>query len=231
MKLNTISLWRFRCSLMQLSELTNVQDEKRDSQWESLFFHHLTQSQVHLLSEEPHVGPDGWPYLMVETLQGATSGTSEPVQKILHWLSEKGVGLAVNPQKDYPDFVFTYGMIWNFRQTGLFYQPHAAETKTGPVEIQSQDKMHFGEPSTEYLPSHVRKILREFFRDQGFLAVKILMISQDTKHFDLAFSLESLGNPSEKEHQGILEALSWFLPPHYSLMLASEKNLPTFFDL
>ena len=74
----------------------------------------------------------------------------------------------------------------------------------------------------------MRKILRDFFRDQGLLAVKILMMSQDGKNFDLAISLESLGNPPEKEHQGIAEAISWFLPPHYSLLIVSEKGLPSY---
>jgi hypothetical protein len=37
-----------------------------------------------------------------------------------------------------------------------------------------------------------------------------------------------LGNPPTKEHQGIAEAISWFLPPHYSIVLISETGLPPF---
>ena len=57
------------------------------------------------------------------------------------------------------------------------------------------------------------------------------MISQDNIHFDLCFSLESLGNPPDNEHEGIAEALSWFLPTHYSIVLISEKSLPEFLPL
>jgi hypothetical protein len=37
-----------------------------------------------------------------------------------------------------------------------------------------------------------------------------------------------LGNPPEREHEGIAEAIAWFLPNHYSVVLISEKGLPTF---
>jgi hypothetical protein len=60
---------------------------------------------------------------------------------------------------------------------------------------------------------------------------RILVMSTDRKHYDLAFSLESLGNPPTKEHQGIAEAITWFLPPHYSVVLVSEKDLPEFIAL
>ncbi|MEK6773193.1 MAG: hypothetical protein AABY64_04580 [Bdellovibrionota bacterium] len=210
----------------QIHQLIAVPEEKRDTQWENLFFHSLTQSSLDILSEAPQTGPDGLPYLLTQISEKAT----EPTSKIIQWLSDKGIGLVVNPTKEYPDYVFTYGMIWHFKESGYFY--HVAEDrKAGTVEIQVNEKYQYGEPSLEYLPLYVRKILREFFRDQGLFAVKVLMLSQDGKNFDLAISLECLGNPPESEHQGIAEVISWFLPPHYSLLLVSEKDLPKFFEL
>ena len=72
----------------------------------------------------------------------------------------------------------------------------------------------------------MRKVIKEFFVQQGVLAPKILAFSLDGKSFDLAFSIESLGNPKESEHEGILEAIAWFLPPHYQVSLVSEVELP-----
>ena len=139
--------------------------------------------------------------------------------------------MVVNPQnKTYPDYVFNYGMVWHFKETGLFVR-RQADVPAGTVEITPGQGLHAGPPTPEYLPNYVRAILKEFFRDQGLLAVKILVMSQDRKHYDLAISLESLGNPPMKEHQGIAEAISWFLPGHYSLVLVSEKGLPPFTDL
>lgn len=211
---------------MNLTEIVKVPDEQRDQQWENNFFMALTQSNVKLLSETPQSGPDSWPYLFVETSEEGT----EPANKVIQWLALKGVGLAVNPMKPYPDFVFSYGMLWHFKETGLFYRT-AEDSPVGTLEISKGQGLHAGPPSPEYLPVYVRTILKEFFRDQGVLRPRILVMSQDRKHYDLAFSLESLGNPPTKEHQGIAEALSWFLPPHYSLVLVSEIGLPEFSDL
>lgn len=211
---------------MDLLALTTVADENRDQKWESDFFMELAQGRLKLLTKDPQTGPDGWPYLLTET----SAEADEPAQNLFQWLAEKGVGLVINPRKEYPDYVFSYGMIWHFRETGLFYRAKD-NVPTGAFELKDGVKLHTGDPTVQYLPVYVRSILREFFRDQGLLNVKILMISTDRTNYDLAFSLESLGNPPVKEHQGIAEAISWFLPPHYSLVLVSEKGLPAFTSL
>ncbi len=208
---------------MNLTELLQYPESKRDFNWESHFFDELLKSKVKLLDEGPQVGPDNWPYLLVETGEGA----DEPLINIVKWLSDKGIGLVVNPHKPYPDYVFPWGMIWNFRETGLF-RFAAPPIMEGKVELQSSVGLHAGPPTSEYLPDYVRNLLKQFFRDQGLLQVRILMVSQDRKHYDLAFSLESLGNPPEQERAGIAEAISWFLPTHYSVLLTSEKGLPAF---
>ncbi|MFN8791378.1 MAG: hypothetical protein ACK5Y2_07980 [Bdellovibrionales bacterium] len=211
---------------MTLTELLKIPDEKRDYNWENHFFDELLKSKVKLLDEGPQTGPDNWPYLLVETSDEA----EEPALNIVKWLSDKGIGLVVNPRKEYPDYVFPWGMIWNFRETGLF-RVHAAPIQEGAIELQTEKGLHAGPPSLEYLPDYVRKLLRQFFMDQGLMQVRILVLSQDRKHYDLAFSLESLGNPPKHEHAGIAEAISWFLPNHYSVLLTSEKDLPSFVAL
>lgn len=211
---------------MSLQEIIKVPDEQRDVQWEYRFFDALAASSLHVVSGEPQQGPDGWPYLLVETREDAT----EPAPKIIHWLALRGIGLVVNPTRAYPDFVFNYGMLWHFKETGLFVRPQA-EVPAGTVEIGTGQGLHAGPPTQEYLPDYVRTILREFFRDQGLHSVKMLVMSQDRKHYDLAISLESLGNPPPAEHQGVAEAIGWFLPTHYSLVLVSESGLPAFVEI
>lgn len=211
---------------MDIVSLTQIADEKRDPHWENDFFMELSKSNLKLMSQDPQVGPDGWPYLMTET--GADA--AEPAQNILQWLATRGMGLVVNPNKDYPDYVFSYGMVWHFRETGLFYRAKP-EVSNGSFELRDGAPLHSGDADPRYLPQYVRTIVREFFRDQSVFAPKILVMSSDRVNYDLVFSLESLGNPPVKEHQGIAEAISWFLPPHYSIVLASEKGLPAFFNL
>lgn len=211
---------------MEIDQLCQVPSSERDQKWENLFFQALTKGNLKLISENPIQGPDGWPYLLAENAEDAT----EPAQKILHWLSMRGMGLVVNPRKEFPDYVFTYGMVWSFRETGFFYKP-LPPPKDGTIEFGIDQLAHAGTPTEQYLPTYVRQILREFFRDQGILSPKILLVSQDRIHYDLAFSLESLKSPPESEIPGVAEAIGWFLPPHYSIMIVSEKGLPEFSEL
>ncbi|MFN7727649.1 MAG: hypothetical protein ACK5P7_00670 [Bdellovibrio sp.] len=212
---------------MTLEQLMQVSAEGRDTKWEDQFLQAFASANVTLLSPDPQTGPDNWPYLLVQT----SGAAGEPSQKILEWLGTRGIGLAVNPQKEYPDFVLSYGMIWNFRETGKFIQRGLEERPESATKINLDRLAHAGTPSPQYLPTYVRQVVREFFRDQGILNARILVMSEDRKNYDLAFSLESLGNPPESEWAGVGEALSWFLPPHYSILLVSEKGLPEFSQL
>ena len=214
---------------MNLSELCSVKDSLRDRNWENNFLHQLSLSKLNLLVADPQTGPDGWPYLFAEVGESA----DESSQKILHWLSEKGIGLAINPNKTMPDYILTYGMIWSFRETGYFFKTveklESAFKANG--EFEQQKVLDHGDASEAFLPKYARKILKDFFRDQGLLQPKILLLSYDKKNYEIVFSLESLGMPPQAEHAGIAEAISWFLPPHYEIVLASEKKLPAFFLL
>lgn len=228
-----------------LTELLAFAPTDRDRNWENHFFSQLTSSSVELISEEPITGPDSWPYLLVKTTSEDKVATTpesspEPVQKILGWLADKGIGLVVNPEQEYPDYVFPYGMIWHFRENGLFFRDQS-DIPTGSVVLSKEDGLRAGPPTESFLPGYVRKVLRDFFRDQGLFAVKILVLEADAKQpgtdaakakfYDLAFSLSSLGNPPENEYSDIAEAISWFLPPHYSILLTKEKDLPPFVEL
>lgn len=210
----------------KLVKLTETPEGERNPSWESQFFQALSRANLELLSQDPQQGPDGWPYLMAQTSLQA----GESVQKMIQWLSQKGMGLAVNPQKDYPDYIFSYGMIWSFRETGFFFRDTEASLE-GSVELSKNLIKHAGTPTESYLPGYVRKILREFFRDQGVFTPKVLVLSSDGINYELAISLDSIGNPKAEEHASVAEAIGWFLPPHYSLILINEKDLPPFTEL
>lgn len=216
-----------------LAEHLKTAEENRNQSWDENFFRLFSEANLQLLSEDPQQGPDGWPYLIgeISSEQPDEDKKIDSAQKVLRWLSDKGIGLVVNPRRQpYPDYVFSYGMIWSFRETGYFikYQELLQDKQ---FIVDADSKIHAGPPTKEYLPDYVRGILRDFLRDQGVFDARILMISTDGKHYDLCFSLESLGTPPESEHEGILEAISWFLPPHYSVAVVSEQGLGAFESL
>ncbi len=207
-----------------LNELLDISFQDRNEKWHHDFFHFIPKVHIELVSNEPQTGPDNWPYLFANISQ-----QGEPAHKVLHWLSDRGIGLVLNPEV--PDCVFSYGMIWNFRETGEFINTQPERTFSHKLELTENTKILAGPPTEKYLPLYVRKIINQFFLEQGILNPQILILSQDKKHYDLCFSLESLGNPPESEHSDILEAFSWFFPRHYSLTLISEKGLPKFCNL
>jgi hypothetical protein len=203
--------------------------------------------RVRVLDETPVTGPDGWPYLMITDAEG-----DEPTVNILKWANENGVGIVLNPELEEPTLLLTYGMIWNFHVNGKFLNDLnttglggsisgsqiLAGTPVGDAILENERKwlvdantpVLAGDADPRFLPLFVRAILKEFLRQQSVENPKFLVIGKDNK-FDLCFSLESMGSPPEREHQGVLQALSWFLPAHYSLVLVGEKGMPKFIDL
>jgi hypothetical protein len=209
-----------------LLDLFRKNESLRNPEWENAVLGQLPHATGSLLSETPQVGPDRWPYLFISV----DEDSKEPLFRIFTWLKERGIGLAINPLKGTPDFVLNYGMIWNFCERGQFISPTGF---LGGQQVQffEGEKVLAGPPDEKFLPSYVRKIVRQFLNEQGVPSPKIIVISKDRQIYDIAFSLESLGFPPETEHRGILEALSWFFPLHYSLTLLSEKDLPGFVAL
>ena len=118
-------------------------------------------------------------------------------------------------------------MVWNFCQRGEFLTPSATRPQ-GKLEIADGQQLYTGAPNSAFLPEEARAVIRDFLKRQKVTVPKILMISTDQENWDLAFSIESMGSPPLNEHAGIAEALSWFLPAHYSVALVSEKTVPGF---
>lgn len=213
---------------LDMNALLQTDPDGRDEEWEKAFLYLLPNSKLRILEEVPKQGPDGFPYLMV----AIDDQGSEPSAKVLEWLSEKGIGMVINPFSELPDYVLNYGQIWNFRERGEVNSPiPASQTKvSGKFKIKPGEKVIAGEPTPEYLPQYVRNILREFFRQQKMTDVRITVLGVEGS-YDLCFSLESLKNPPSGDHRDLLEAIAWFLPGHYSLALVSEAGLPAFVPL
>lgn len=208
-----------------MSTWLQVAVEARDEAWEKGFLKALSEAQVRVVNPEPQAGPDHWPYLSVQTGEGA----DDSIRNVLNWLSTRGIGLVLNAHKASPDYVLTYGMIWNFRERGEFLTTVDADhSRTGRFDIKHGQEVLAGSPSEAYLPKYARTVIKQFLMDQGIFAPKILMVSLDKKNYDLCFSIESLKSPPAHEHANIAEALSWFLPAHYSVSLVSEKTIPGF---
>ena len=216
--------------MLSIDGLLSADSQAAEFDREKKFLKEFPSKQVRVLSPDLQQGPDGWPYLLVEVCERG----GEPAGGPLKWIASRGVGMAINPGKlpdGAPEVVLTFGMAWNYGETGELLasaegaQPPEGASGDRPFNLRHGQALAAGAPSERHLPGYVRSVLRQFFLDQGVFAPKVLMVAADQINFDLCFSVESLGSPPEREHGGILEALSWFLPPHYSLALLSEKSV------
>jgi hypothetical protein len=214
---------RAAMALDTIPTLLKVKLQDRDPDWEVQFLSALCHERMSLVQDQPVQGPDSWPYMMLRT------GGDEPMMNLVRWASTRGIGFVVNPDQAMPDYVLTYGMIWNCRERGEFLTP--APEKSSELIIRDGEQLFAGPPSTTYLPEDVRQVLRDFLKRQRVSAPRVLMLSRDEKDWDLAFSIESLNSPPATEHAGIAEAVSWFLPAHYSVALVSERVVPGFVAL
>jgi hypothetical protein len=211
---------------MDFETLIQQPESRRDDAWEAHFLDGLIPRKVDVEATEPTPGPDGWPYLRIRV---AAAEGGEPFHRVVRWLAGRGIGLVVNSHKMMPDYVFTYGMIWNFIETGRFVMP---PPPPAPADAPAPGPRLMGAPTPKYLPPYVREILREFLKHQGFAAPRVLVITtSDYRQTDLTFSTESLNDLPESGHKVLAEALHWFLPQHYAIQFLSEVGLPAFTPL
>jgi hypothetical protein len=213
---------------MDFEVLIQQPEFKRNNAWEEDFLAQFAGMKVQIDSDQAKNGPDGWPYLFARTSAEAT----EPVKDVVQWLAARGIGLVINAHKMLPDYIFPYGMLWNFVETGRFLQPDTETIRSGDAIYQDGRKLIMGPPTEKYLPSYVREVLRQFLAAQGFSRPQILVISTpDFKQVDLMFSVESLNGLAKKDHRVLADRLAWFLPLHYTLVLGSEAGFPPFAPL
>ncbi len=198
----------------------------RNSDWEQYFLENLKNIKVNIMQPDPVVGPDNWPYMF---LQSDPQG-QDFLLNVFDWCMKRGIGVALNPQKEMPDYIFTYGMVWSFIKFGRL-DPPLKMSNPGQAVLEKGQKVISGPPTEEYLPLMIRAVINDFWKQQQVEEMKILVMSKDNEHFDLCFSLDSLENPPVNEHKDICEAMSWFLPDNYSILLINEKGLPAFHKL
>ena len=165
-----------------------IGDKDRDLDWENNFLSIFPRIFIDIEDDLPNQGSDGMSYMLVTT----NKNSKEASIKLLNWAYDKGVGIVINPHKTFPDFIFTYGMIWNFKETKHFLTP---------VD---------GKNNKPILPGYVRSILKKFFLDQGVYQVKFKVVKNQNGQFDLCFCSSSLGSPPKSEYAGILKTLSCF---------------------
>lgn len=212
---------------MDLKQLLAVPAKERDMAWTSEFFRVFPQSKLSLFKEESAPGPDGFSYAWVQI--DPVKGGEIPALDMISWAAQKNLGLVVNPNQEFPDYVFTFGMLWNFVTHGRFADlSRSNDLSTSQHANVNSPVLMKGPPNPEFLPPWVRQSIKDFLTENGFLTPKWQVVSLKEKHFDFVFSQESFRLSQPEELKTMAEALSWFFPPEIGVIFASEKELAGF---
>lgn len=211
-------------SLPNLNKILQTNTGKRNQDWEQSFLNSFVTSELYLIEENVKIGPDGWPYLYITTDKDQKFEAKDQAQKIIDWAFESGVGIVVNPQKEKPDYIFNYGMIWSFIHRGEFINySQAVVEENAPIYI--------AKITDDIIPHKVMHFLKDYIATAGIKDPRFALITRDKINFELALSIESLGSPPPSEHEGIAKAFSWFLPINMPIVLIYEDKLQRLYEV
>jgi len=207
--------------MSELNKLCDIKQNGRDSEWEKAFLKAFSSSEVFLKNEEPFQGPDGFSYMELSTAEG------EKVDKkdFLPWCAHAGVGLVVNLKKNQtPDYVFNYGMVWNYLLRGIFLNDESDNSK----ESLKGSKVLVHKIMEGYLPQYARENIRDFLALNKIFNCKIGLISRgEGTSYEILWYVPEGENWSDKDQKTLMEALSWFLPLNYQVgwVKTNDKSL------
>jgi hypothetical protein len=198
-----------------LTELCDYPISRRDLSWEKSLSRGFLESEVFLVEDQPFQGPDGFSYMHISSEKGS------PVEKddFLTWCFESGMGLVLNlKDKKAPDYVFNYGMVWNYLLRGKFINEVPKMKEEG-------DDLYVHKIEEGYLPKDVRKVIKSFLEMNKIDDVKISLVSGgDGTPYELMWLFPKLKVENETDKTSLLEAIAWFLPLDYRLAWADSED-------
>jgi len=198
-----------------LTELCDYPISRRDLTWEKSLSRGFFESDVFLVEDQPFQGPDGFSYMHISSEKGT------PVEKddFLTWCFESGLGLVLNlKEKKAPDFVFNYGMVWNYLLRGKFINEV-------PKMKEDSEDLHVHKISEGYFPKEARAVIKNFLEMNKIENAKISLVSGgDGTAYELMWHFPKLIVEKESEKASLLEAISWFLPLDYRLAWADSED-------
>lgn len=201
--------------MQNLKTICEMPVSKRDLKWEHKLFSAVADFPIYLVGDKPFQGPDGLSYMNVSS----EAGTEINKDDFFSWCLDSGVGIVLNLKDEKaPDFVFNYGMVWNFLMRGDF-------VNEVPKDLKETDETYVHEISEGYLPKEVRVNLRNFLEANKVVSPQLTLLSGgDQTAYELLWYFPELQEVEEKEQMALLEAISWFLPLDYRLAWADSLD-------
>ena len=217
-----------------LRELLRVPLPDRGGQWVRALFNNVVDARLCGDFERPITGPDGFPYFRLSSSEPNEPSQAKVIRYILPYLLEHGYGVALDPDKGDPDWVFSYGDIVNCAVYGALDarddQFEADDDDVLSSELAKGRTGRVGTPSSQLLPPPVRTNLRRFLEAHGFSPRIMLMDRKPDPQsgrkggLSLVFPIPQMIEPNSEMAQYVFRAVSWFLPRHYTVAWMREDE-------
>ena len=203
-----------------LLEVLKTPSPKRNLEWEDEFLESFASTELFLRSDAPFMGPDGFSYMDVTSHEGEKK---LKLDDFLAWCAHSGVGLVLNLQKNKtPDYVFNYGMLWNYLLRGSFINKKEKDSNS---DNEPSDKLLVHKILEGYLPQYVRENINEFLVSNKINDTKIGLVSKgDQTDYELLFYFSKSLKLTDKDSKTLLESISWFLPLDYNVAMALKDD-------
>jgi len=213
--------------------LLQVEPERRDAPWHNTFYECIQTAGFE--GGEPPIITDaqGHSFFVLKTPAAGQPFEAICIRDSLHFLLEKGFGIAINPTDTYAEWLFSYGDMVNLHINNCFVTDaatadvrHIEMTKRVEVVKKGEDIM-LAQPSDKYLPVQARVIIRKLLQQKGIRHPKtLLMCRKKGVHMieELAFNVYPADFADTRQRDEIMEAIAWHLPSHYSVVSFREDT-------
>ena len=209
-----------------LSELLQVQSDQRDILWVAEFLRRVRTEPYWANTEFGFEAPDGFFYFGLFSERSDEAPHQVTVEELVQHATERGCGIAINPDRAQPDWFFTYGHLWSLRELGVF--DVNVEGLTLPIEevVVSGGGVLLSDPSPEFFPPYARTALRRYLARAGLNSVGVALV-EDPEHEpqrSLLFSVFREDFHDEDRFDAVLYMIDWHLPPHYGMRSVAKDS-------
>ncbi len=216
-----------------LNELFKIPHEQRDEVWKEKFLENVADASFICGSPQLIKGPDGFPYFQLNIPEPGKPFQCYVIKHMVNdFLLERGFGVVINPLKEQPDWVFSYGDIVNYHIKKAFYtKPEAWDLPKEEV-LKEKEEVLVGQPSESIIPVQTRKVIREFLESLGIHDTKLLLMNRRKPegHLqELVFNLTPDKFDKKEHFEAVMQGIAWFLPRQYTYVSMDTSDLEEHF--
>ena len=205
----------------ELFRLCAIPHEARDAAWLARFYAAAPDASLKGETPQAIAGPDGFPYFVLKLPEEGVPFEAYCISHIVDFCLENGLGAVLNPQKERPDYVFTFGNLWSWKATGQFVRelPPGAPPGVTKETVDGEREVLVAQPSEDFFPGFARRAVDRFLRHRLGVAEPGCFLLGDPTAIptqSLVFNVFSDGFESEKDFANAMYFLRWYLPGDYS---------------